>query len=838
MISLRRASAVAPALLTALALAIPAASAQRPGDTDIASLAWDGTEGNARSGGGLTPNAPAVSADGRFVAFESDATNLVPDDTNELRDLFVRDRSTGSTERVSIHNDGSEPARAADRPSISADGRFVAWESSATLTDIPTGGRTAVYVRDRLTGTTELASVPMDGNPPTGASSRPTLSTTGRYVAFFSFATNLVEGVTNVGAANVFVYDRETGETRRASLGNDGQEPDNTTFAAGFPSGRLGISADGRYVTFASLATNLVPDDTNDARDIFVRDLVAETTERVSVNNHGEEANRRSLNPSLSDDGRFIAFESEAHNLVPGWGNGQTFDVYVRDRHRGVTERVSIPNHGREMNWSSGYPQISGDGRYVVFEGFDDALAAGDGAFADVYVHDRHTRRTERVSVAADGGPANQMSLQPNISADGRYVVWHSRASNLGPGSSNGAQDVYIRDRGPEVGLLGSPVVTVDDDTVRARGTATFAGDLLSEAHRDEVEPSISNHTGERLTGGSVAYRPDEEEIVLRVGVHDIPVHAPAGVQSGTPGVIYGFSFTVDGVEHQVRATAVPTPIPTGARLRGAFTLMRCDVPPVCRPLSYQVGGGYGTSGQEVFFPVALDRVGGAEGSELTGLRAFSSFGELHSGGLVAIDEITLEDAVVPQRAVSLALGPRSADPSELEFSDPVLFDEYEFNEQIATAGHAPGPAALFIRICHGTRCSISEHPVEIPGTPQEIELKDTKLELTVDGQGGSMTLRARLTELDAPQDAIPGRTIDFYSDGELIGSDETDSDGIAEVSVPPGHRGANRTYEAIFEGDDFYRPSSGSRPGRGGGRDASTFTRQPGNSHRGLFML
>jgi Tol biopolymer transport system component len=229
---------------------------RRTGTTERVSVGPNGRQGDSSS-------LPAISADGRFVAFRSYANNLVPGDTNGVGDVFVRDRRTGTTERVSVSSSG-EQGNAFSVGTISADGRFIAFESDASnLVPGDTNGKRDVFVRDRKLGTTERVSLRPDGGQGNDYSFSPALSAGGRFVAFTSWASNLVPGDTN-GTDDVFVRDRVTGVTIRASISSSGKQGNDH-------SNDPAISADGRFIAFMSHATNLVPGDTNGVNDIFVR---------------------------------------------------------------------------------------------------------------------------------------------------------------------------------------------------------------------------------------------------------------------------------------------------------------------------------------------------------------------------------------------------------------------------------------------------------------------------------------------------------------------------------------------------------------------------------------
>jgi Tol biopolymer transport system component len=240
---------------------------------------------------------------------------------------------------------------------------------------------------------------------------------------------------------DVFLHDRGTGSTIRVSVGPLGVQGNGSS---DFPA----ISTDGRFVAFQSSARNLVPGDTNGfAQDVFVRDRQTRTTELVSVATSGAQGNNGSNFPAISPDGRFVAFESEASNLVPSDTNRQR-DVFVHDRQTGRTERVSVSTGGVQGNDFSQSPAISANGRFVAFESFASNLVSGDtNGSTDVFVHDRHTGTTRRVSVGPRGAQGDFDSNVPAISADGRFVAFESSARNLVPGDTNSVLDVFVRDR-------------------------------------------------------------------------------------------------------------------------------------------------------------------------------------------------------------------------------------------------------------------------------------------------------------------------------------------------------------------------------------------------------
>jgi Tol biopolymer transport system component len=419
--AVRRAGACAAAALLAGAGALGQQTTER------VSVDSAGNEGNGDS------FFADVSEEGRFAAFASVASNLVPGDTNGARDVFVHDRETGATERVSVDSFGNQEPTASSSalnypPSISGDGRYVAFESYAfMLVPGDTNFASDIFVHDRQTGTTQRVSIDSSGNQSNGDSFDPSISGDGRFVAFQSDATNLVAGDTN-GLMDIFVHDRQTRTTERVNLDSSG----NQTVSTGiwFHSSQPAISGDGRYVAFHDDTGSLVP---SGDEGIFVRDRQAGTTEYVSLPAPGSiEFHGYGERPEISADGRLVVFETQLA-LVPADGNG-VWDVYVRDRWASVTELVSSGTEG------AGLAAISADGRCVGFAGL---VAGGQQAF----VHDRETGVTELVSVDSSGNAGNGVSDGPALSGDGRYAAFASLASNLVGGDANGAADVFVRDR-------------------------------------------------------------------------------------------------------------------------------------------------------------------------------------------------------------------------------------------------------------------------------------------------------------------------------------------------------------------------------------------------------
>ena len=382
-----------------------------------------------------------ISASGRFVVYTSTASNLVDGDTNWASDVFVHDRETGETTRASVGDAGNQGNSLSQFPRISAGGRIVAFESLASnLVDGDTNGALDVFVQDRESGRTTRVSLGSGGDQGNSASGVPCLSSDGRVVAFESLSSNLVDGDTNE-STDVFVRDRQTGETTRVSVDSQGRQGNGSSAGSS-------LDGSGRYVAFESLATDLVPGDTNRVSDVFVHDRRTGKTTRVSVDSRGRQANGGSSAPSLSADGRFVGFGSYGSNLVDGDTN-QEIDVFVHDRQTGETTRVSVDSRGGQANGSSGIAALSAGGRWVAFHSFASNLVDGDtNGTLDVFVHDRLTGRTTRTSLTEKGRESNGPSRDPTISADARFVAFESHASNLVSRDDNGNVDVFVRDRG------------------------------------------------------------------------------------------------------------------------------------------------------------------------------------------------------------------------------------------------------------------------------------------------------------------------------------------------------------------------------------------------------
>jgi transglutaminase-like putative cysteine protease len=402
------------------------------------SVSSNGVQANASS------YRPFVSADGRYVAFESWASNLMAGDNNETKDIFVHDRDTGQTTCVSVATDGTQASGESQYLSITADGRYVTFNSEASnLVTGDSNGTRDIFIHDRQSGETNCVSVASDGTLGNDRSRDADVSADGRYVAFDSRATNLTSGDTNA-TQDIFVHDRQTGQTTRVSIASDGTQANNRSY---WPY----LSADGQYVAFYSYANNLVEDDTNGYADVFVHNRQTGETTRVSVASDGTQANDHSCTDTeyrygldISADGRYVVFASRASNLVINDTN-ESWDIFVRDLWTHQTTRVSVTSAGTQGNADSTYPSISTDGQYIAFTSNANNLAIDDtNGVSDIFVHNRETGETRRISVASDGTQGNALSQMPSISGNGHYVVFSSDASNIVDDDTNGGRDIFV----------------------------------------------------------------------------------------------------------------------------------------------------------------------------------------------------------------------------------------------------------------------------------------------------------------------------------------------------------------------------------------------------------
>jgi len=418
------------ALLVTGAGAAPAA-----GDLVLVSASAAGEPGNGVSSFGLS-----TSADGRYVAFASMATNLTPADTDNVVDVFVKDLTTGEVQVASRTAAGVKGDAISTRPSISADGRRVAFTSAAdNLSPDDTDGYFDVYVKDLTTGAVTLASRTAGGTKANGSSGSAALSADGSAAAFSTNATNLSPDATD-GESHVYVKRLDTGDLSFVDGGTLAR-PDEQTGAYG-PS----LSSDGRVVAFVTDASGLDPADTDQRADIYVRDLVAGEVRLASTNVDGVKGDLPSTGASLSADGTRVAFETASDNLTPDDPDTSS-DVYVKD----LTDRslllASTDAAGTKANQAAGYPSLSPDGGYLAFSSDATNLGVDTAPLVkQVYRKDLHSGELIPASVATGGGPAGDyLSIEPSISDQGAVVSFDSPSTNLAPDGSNRVADVFAK---------------------------------------------------------------------------------------------------------------------------------------------------------------------------------------------------------------------------------------------------------------------------------------------------------------------------------------------------------------------------------------------------------
>ena len=437
----------------------------------------------------------AVSPDGRYVVFASEAANmgLVPGQPG--REIYLRDMVLGTVELVSVSATGVYNYNASDSPVMTPDARYVAFESlSPNIVAGDTNGTWDVFVRDRLLGVTTRVSVGPGGAQATGGPSwSPAISDDGRWVAFYSNGQGIVPGFGTLGANQVYLHDRQTGVTSAGSVDQAGGTPNAECR-------QPGLSADGRFLSFETLASDILPGDANGKTDVYVRDLLTNTVVRATLAPGGIEPNDNCGRSRISGDGRWVAFQTQSSNLLaahPGTVN----DVYVRDLVTGALSLASVSSSGVSVGTSNfTAPQISHDGRYVAFTSY---LINSTPGLLDVFVHDRVSGVTTLASVGNDGSDGNGSSPSGNpqgggsgslfaMSANGRFVTFESAASNLVPGDTNGVKDTFLRDLGCVVsfnafglGLPGSgahvPVLSGLEGACNG-GSMLFAANVLGGA--------------------------------------------------------------------------------------------------------------------------------------------------------------------------------------------------------------------------------------------------------------------------------------------------------------------------------------------------------------------
>lgn len=674
----------------------------RPGDTVRVSVTTEGRQAQRQSEPPPGITSPcrnycksAISANGRFVAFESMHSDLVEGDRNEALDIFVRDLRKGTTERVSISSEGNEgvglcgavtassPPRGvvgSYAPSIAASGRFVVFSScAANLVAGDTNGAEDIFIHDRKVGQTKLVSVTSEGAPALCVSlsicnkaSTQAISADGRYVAFLSPAPNLVGNDAN-GFPDAFVKDLHTGSVELVSVASDGTQGD---FNVVTPPR---ISADGRVVAFRATSDNLDERDTNilDYGDVFVHDRESHKTELINItvdgamehtdvvkdfNGHGGTGEE----VAISSDGRFVAFVSRWGGYVPNDSN-DTFDIFVKDRNTQRIERISVMSDGREGSaYAEDNMSITPNGRFVAFvtearlapddrrggtcKGYPplnpDSCPAGTGGLDnDMYVYDRDIGAIDLISRDFEGGvqqcadpsavhcPAWRIGW-PAIDATGRSVAFSSYGDRLIEGDTNEQPDTFVRDRGLPLYSSGTGGGSASNPSA-SDDRICITPDLCLPP--DAVVSSLD----EVDDVGGVRTRQGADlrgaALAYRAKYQDLFVSIELDdmpqLSSSVLPIFHGLRFEFEERIFEVRASSL---------FGGTFGLFDCTDGPICTKAA-DLSGGYGTTGMRVVFSLPMDAMGLRPGGTLGSVEAFSGLGTFHTGATRVLDRVRID---------------------------------------------------------------------------------------------------------------------------------------------------------------------------------------------------
>lgn len=735
-----------------------------------------------------------LSADGRFVVFSSEATNLVPNDTNDTWDVFLHDRMTHETTRVSVTESG-EQISLGHGGSLSANGRYVVFYSPSTaLVEGDVNGHSDVFRKDLETGEVELVSAPPAGSTTTGSSlvfdgTRP-ISDNGRYVAFSSNAPEHVPGTPPPASGrHIYVRDMEKGETRLVSRSSDG--------TAGSQNSQIQtISGNGEVVAFETRSP-LDPRDTNGLMDVYAHNHLTGETEWVSTNDAWRSSRDSSWRPDVNYDGTLISFDSTSTNLVPRDQGGITPDVYLRDLANDRTEKISVSSEGLAGNGWSFRSSISSDGRFVSFWSESPNFVPGKTSMiGEVFVRDRLLGITEKVSQAYDGSDGNSTSQSPSLSGHGETIAFESFASNLVPDDTNERNDLFVRDFGPPVGIAGTLGVTSGEDAIRITGRTRATGAQLAtdDDPAGDLPPASGNAVGD-IIGTSLSYRRGlPQELHIRVRFDSLPQPA-LGVAA--PGPFYGVSFTTPRGRFEIRLNAAEDAI-----TYSTFTLYGCG--PVCVPIK-DVLGGFGTGGSDIHFGTSLTDVGAAPGDPVTDIRAFAGLGASQTGG-IPLDEAVLPDVVLPEVGVHVGIAPAGTETGAVSFQPAAPSADGLFGYEIPTGDLSAGEYDVWVRTCLGVVCGYDS--AAFTKVADDADLAETVIALELTPTKEQVVATAHLMALGEP---VPGKTITFSLDGVHLGSAVTGSDGGAELVLQRNQIRPSQTLYAFFAGDSTHAGSDAS---------------------------
>lgn len=484
----------------------------------------------SRTGGGSQSSSHVVppvmiSGNGETVIFAAQGDDLSANDSNGQTDIYAKDIATGTLDLISINTLGSSSSVQTNQASVSDDGRFVAFASFADdLVDNDTNNKVDIFLRDRQAGTTTLVSVSTGGSQGNNHSQEPHISGDGRYIVFKSSATNLVTFPTLNTSESIFIYDTQTGDTELISISTTGTDSNG---GSQLPS----VSDDGNYVAFSSSSSNLIASDTNNANDLFVRNRSAGTTQRVSLDkNNNELIYCGCIQSKISGDGNVVAFTTG--EALAATDTNSKSDAYVRDISEGSTELVS-QNSGILGNDNSSGTDISDDGRFVVFLSSATNLVSEDtNSTSDILVADRLHDSVTRVNLSDSGAQANGVSHSATISDSGLKIAYASQATNLVVSDTNGMQDVFITTLQPEDDLppiIGTTEwqanpVTVGTDTSFFTTVIDDASGVAAGEYFIGNDPGIGSGTVLSWDGNNL--NSDLFGANLEPGVYDIGIRA------------------------------------------------------------------------------------------------------------------------------------------------------------------------------------------------------------------------------------------------------------------------------------------------------------------------
>lgn len=663
--------------------ALPTAAYPRPGRIYRVDVVPDGPDVPGDS------YHPSISANGRYLAFTS-YKELLPEDTNRHSDVYVKDLATGKLEIASRNNSGELGENDSSWPSISADGRMVAYSSSAiNLVPGDTNGVTDIFVRDLEAETTARASTFPTGGEAVGSSSYPQISANGRYVSFISYAHLHPDDENEF--FDVFVKDLQTGSVDLISGSRQG-------LPHVLHASDADISGDGNIVAWAGRSPTSDPPDVNGIfEDVFVTDRAAGTTRRISNSSLGMQGLSHSVNPAVSDDGRAVAFQSLAPNLAPQDGNGFA-DIFVYDIPAGRLERVSVSSNGAEGDYVSSSPFISSTGRYVMFgSGSSNLTPDPDGnGVSDVFLHDRLAGTTELISRTPEGTTSNGMSIQSSISADGSTVVFGSMGSNLVPGDKVRSHDLFAHERGPAVGA-GHIEAKRLPDGYDVTGWARFGAQVVASATDftgEAVPPGYAD-----LAAGRLIHRPEEGDLLFEVDLASLPDTTPlADGLHGAPTIYYSLSVTIGGTPYVVAVTPAPEDAPTQPR----FVLSKCASQP-CTSLG-PIQGSYGVTGAGFLVSLPLSSLG--VGSSAVVNQSSIQANQRTLGTSRTADSLSLGGGTIGATTVAIGTAAPDTPVEDVTFPHAAAVESGRFS------GFAPegaGTRDVWIRTCVGQVCGLSK---------------------------------------------------------------------------------------------------------------------------------